>query len=103
MNRIEQILAFLKENPNDNFLVHALALEYIKEGNDEEAEKCFRKNIENNIAYIGTYYHLGKLMERQGETEEAIHIYQQGMEQAKKANDQHAYSELRSVYEELIY
>lgn len=83
--------------------MHALALEFIKAGKDEEAEACFRQNLENNIAYIATYYHLGKLLEHTNRTEEAIKIYHAGMEQAQKAGDQHAYSELRSVYEELIY
>ncbi len=103
MNRIEQIESFLKDSPNDNFLLHALALEYIKAGEDQQAENCFRKNLDNNIGYIATYYHLGKLLERKGLTQEAIGIYEQGMEQAKQAGDQHAFSELRSVYDELVY
>lgn len=103
MSRISQIQHFLKDSPGDNFLVHALALEFIKEGDDEKAAKCFTENIASNPAYIATYYHFGKLLERIGETEKAIEIYSTGMEFAKIAGDQHAYSELRSVYEELTY
>ncbi|MCX6337979.1 MAG: hypothetical protein NT153_11985 [Bacteroidetes bacterium] len=34
MERIEKIKEFLKDNPTDNFLRHALALEYIKTGEE---------------------------------------------------------------------
>jgi len=103
MNRIEQLNEFLKESPGDNFLTHALALEYIKQGNDEEARYWFEKNLEGSPQYVPTYYHLGKLLERNGYTEEAIRVYGAGMEQAKAVGDQHAFSELRSVYEELTF
>lgn len=103
MNRIEQLKSFLEETPNDNFLTHALALEFIKAGDDQSGLSCFLSNLENNSGYIPTYYHLGKLYERVGETQKAIDTYAQGMEVAKTAGDNHALSELRSVYEELIW
>jgi hypothetical protein len=43
------------------------------------------------------------LLERLGETDKAIKIYEKGMEEAKKAGENHAYGELKSAYEELIY
>lgn len=103
MSRIEQIETFLKETPNDCFLKHALALEYIKTGGDDKALQLFEENRSFDPGYIATYYHLGKLLEKLGKTEEAITIYAQGMEYARAAGDNHAYSELRSVHEELIY
>ena len=39
MNRIEKLLEYLQATPNDNFLRHALALEYIKVGNDNDADR----------------------------------------------------------------
>ena len=39
MNRIEKLMEFMKEKPGDSFVKHALALEYIKLGNDVEAGK----------------------------------------------------------------
>jgi Tfp pilus assembly protein PilF len=103
MNRIEQLKSFLQESPRDNFLTHALALEFIKTGDDQSGLSYFLSNLENNPQYIPTYYHLGKLYERVGETQNAIDIYSKGMEMAKAAGDNHAFSELRSVYEELIW
>jgi tetratricopeptide (TPR) repeat protein len=103
MNRIQQIEAFLKEAPDDCFLKHALALEYIKSGNEDQALALFEANLAFDPAYLATYYHLGKLMERQGREQEAIPIYAEGMKAARLAGDQHALNELKGAWEELVY
>ncbi len=64
MNRIEKLQEFLASNPKDNFLRHALALEYIKIGNDDEAKILFENILTEDETYIGSYYHLAKLLER---------------------------------------
>ncbi|OSZ80015.1 hypothetical protein CAP36_01760 [Chitinophagaceae bacterium IBVUCB2] len=103
MERIDKIKAMLVENPVDNFLQHALALEYIKVGNDEAAQSLFTELLNRDPGYIGSYYHLAKLLERNDKTDEAIKTYQKGMEEAKKAGDNHALGELRGAYEELTF
>ncbi|MDQ2752367.1 MAG: tetratricopeptide repeat protein [Bacteroidota bacterium] len=103
MNRIERIQQMLQASPKDNFLRHALALEKIKEGKDEEAERLFVSILNDSPEYVGSYYHLAKLLERKGQTEKAIEWYERGMKTAKAAADNHAYNELQSAYEELIY
>jgi Tfp pilus assembly protein PilF len=103
MDRVEKLKEYLKVNGKDSFLQHALALEYIKVGNEEEAEALFKEILHREATYVGTYYHLAKLLERIGKTEEAIKVYEKGMEEAKKAGDNHAYSELQGAWEELVY
>lgn len=103
MDRINKLQEYLKATPNDNFLQHALALEYIKLGNDAEARALFEKILEADAAYVGSYYHLAKLLERNGENELAISWYEKGMAAAKQANDQHSYNELQAAYEDLVY
>jgi len=103
MDRIDKIKGMLLENPADSFLCHALALEFIKLGNDEDARKLFESILENEPGYIGSYYHLAKLLERIGETDAAIKVYEKGMEAAMKAGDNHSLSELRSAFEELTF
>ena len=102
-DRIEKIKSFLAQSPNDCFLNHALALEYIKLGDEALARTHFEINLKNDPTYVATYYHLGKLLERIQEQEQAIKIYETGMEQAKAAKDNHSYSELQGAYEELVY
>jgi Tfp pilus assembly protein PilF len=103
MDRIEKLKEFLKTNPQDSFVQHALGLEFIKLGDDEAARSMFESIITREPGYVGTYYHLAKLLERSGKTEEAIKIYEQGMEEAKKAGETHNYNELRGAYEELTF
>ncbi|MFI5131488.1 MAG: tetratricopeptide repeat protein [Chitinophagales bacterium] len=103
MDRIEKLKEFLKETPEDSFLQHALALEYIKLGNDEEARRLFEIVLNREPGYIGSYYHLARLLERKGDNDAAVKFYEKGMEEAKKAGNNHAYGELRGAYEELIF
>ena len=103
MNRIERILEFLKAQPNDNFLRHALALEYLKIKEDEKAKELFLSILNESPDYIGSYYHLAKLLEQKGEKEAAISWYEKGMAAAKEAKDQHSYNELQGAYEDLLY
>ena len=103
MDRIKTILDYLKQTPNDNFLRHALALEYIKEGNDADAQTLFEAILNDSPDYVGSYYHLAKLLERNQHSKEAIQWYEKGMQAAKSANNQHAYNELQAAYEDLVY
>ena len=103
MNRIAKIQEFLQVTPNDNFLRHALALEYIKEGNEASAKELFINILNESPDYIGSYYHLAALLQRTDEKEQAIEWYEKGMIAAKKAGDNHSYNELQSAYEDLVY
>lgn len=101
MSRIEKLLEFMKTADKDSFLQHALALEYIKIDNDEAARKLFNEILLREPTYIGSYYHLGKLLERVADFDKAIRVYKRGMEEAKKAGDQHSYNELQGALEDL--
>ena len=103
MDRVGKLMEMLQDSPKDSFLCHALALELIKNGNDSEARKLFESILDNEPGYIGSYYHLAKLLERIGETDAAIKVYEKGMEEAKKAGDDHSLRELRSAFEELTF
>lgn len=101
MDKIDTLKKFLTDNPEDNFLQHALALEYVKLGNDGEARVLFEQILARDPKYIGSYYHLGKLLERIGEREEAMGTYQAGMVECRKAGDNHTYNELQAALEDL--
>lgn len=103
MDRISQLKSFLESSPQDNFLQHALALEYIKRGREAAARSLFEEILTRDPAYIGSYYHLAKLLERTGEKDLAVAWYEKGMAAAQQAGDLHALGELRSAYEELLY
>lgn len=101
--RIQKLKEYLAKEQKDSFLQHALALEYIKMGNEKEACKLFVEILLREPSYIGSYYHLAKLYERTGETDKAVKTYEKGMEMAKVAGDNHSYNELRAAHEELVF
>jgi Tfp pilus assembly protein PilF len=102
MEKIEKLKSFLIDSPGDSFLKHALALEYIKLGDETEARKLFLEILERDPSYIGSYYHLARLLERTGEIENAKNWYEKGMIAARQAGDSHAYNELQAAYEDFI-
>lgn len=95
--RLEQLKALLEESPHDSFLLFALAKEYEKLEDPETALRYYLHLEEHNPAYIGTYYHLGKLYEQLGEAGLALQTYEKGIEAARRAGDQHAMGELSAA------
>lgn len=102
MDRIEKLKEFMAQNPDDSFVQHALALEYIKRGENEPARKLFESILTRDENYVGSYYHLAKLLEQTNYKEDAIKWYQKGMKIAKALKDQHAYNELQAAYEDCV-
>jgi len=102
MEKIEKLKSFLMHSPEDPFLKHALALEYIKQGNETGARELFLDILTKDPAYIGSYYHLARLLEGAGELDNAKTWYEKGLIASKQAGDRHTYNELLAAYEDLI-
>ena len=93
-DRLLQLLEMLEESPGDAFLLFATAKEYEVLGDPEQALEYYQLLLDTDPAYVGLYYHLGKLLEKQGQANAALEIYQKGMEVATAQHDRHAYNEL---------
>ena len=102
-NTIQLLKSFLEIDPTDSFTQFALAMEYNKAGDVQQSEILFKKLIETDPGYVGTYYHLGKLLELLGKIDEASRVYKDGIVVAEKSNDQHAASELKQALLELDF
>ena len=102
MDRIAQLKAFLDKSPDDAFLQHALALEYIKLGDDVTARALFETVLAQHEDYVGSYYHLAKLLERTGERDAAVAVYEKGLARTKALGERHAYNELLAAYEDFM-
>jgi Tfp pilus assembly protein PilF len=101
MDRIGKLKEFLEKDPHDAFVKHALALEYVKLGDEAAARQLWEEVLERDPSYVGSYYHLAKLLERIGEKELAISWYEKGMDAARAAREMKAYNELQAAYEDL--
>jgi Tfp pilus assembly protein PilF len=100
-DRIEKLMEFLAADPDDAFVKHALALEHVKIGEDAIARRLWEEILERDPSYIGSYYHLAKLLERTAEPQLAIEWYEKGMAAARAAGERRAYNELAAAREDL--
>ncbi|MGV8879275.1 MAG: tetratricopeptide repeat protein [Sphingobacteriaceae bacterium] len=96
--RLAKLLEFFKNEPNDAFLQYALATEYLNLNETEKALGFYENLIKHHPAYVGTYYHLGKLYEAFNRADDAVKIYELGIEVAGNARDFHALSELKAAH-----
>jgi Tfp pilus assembly protein PilF len=102
MSRIETLKGFLKENPNDSFSRYALALEYVKLAQNDDAVREFESVKTNDPHYVATYYQLGQLYQKLGQTHEAEKTFRTGITVAAKVGDAHTQGELESALEILL-
>jgi len=94
MSRIDALMSFLDEDPNDSFSRYALAMELAKLGDMDRAIEEFETVRRNDPDYVATYYQLAKTYERAGRTDDAVGAYRDGIASATRAGDTHARDEL---------
>lgn len=100
--RLDQLLEFYKEAPNDPFNIYALANEY-KSFDQEKALTYFELLLKSHPDYIATYYHLAHLYIDLAEEKKAQTVFEKGIEVATRNNEAHALRELRSAYNEFMF
>ena len=99
--RIESLTKMLSENPNDDFLTYALALEIAKD-NLSEAIHLLENLIQKNENYLPTYYQLGKFYEQTKNTQQAIVCFQEGKKIAQAQKNKKTFSELNEALQQLL-
>ena len=99
--RKEMLEEFVAEDANDSFSRYALALELEKVGLTSDAVAHLHEVTARDPDYVAAYYHLGRLLVRQGKPEEARVAYERGLEAAAKAADQRTLSEIQEALDSL--
>ena len=99
--RLEKLLDFYKEDPNDSFTLYALATEYKKE-DKQKAQEFFDILLKNHEDYVGTYYHAAALYAELNNETKAKEVYKKGMLVARKVGNTHAFAELQSAYNKFM-
>jgi tetratricopeptide (TPR) repeat protein len=96
-NRLEQLRRMLERNPNDAFLLYAIALEHKKLGESRQAIEFLDKVVQVDPGYCYAYHQRGLVYELLGDLESARRSYREGIEAATKANDAHARGEIEAA------
>ena len=99
--RIVMLQKMLEENPNDPFLLYALALEHRKLDLNQ-ALSWFERLLQQHADYLPTYYHAAALYIDLGQPQEAKLTYQKGIALAQQQQDAHALRELKNAYQNLL-
>jgi len=101
LSRLEQLLQFHKEDPNDPFNLYALGTEY-KSDDPKTALDYFEKLVQFHPDYLAVYYHLAQLYIDFGYYEKAKATYETGIEKASKTQAHLLLRELKNAYNEFI-
>lgn len=99
--RLEILQKNVEENPKDAFARYLLALELNKLNRHAEAIAHFETLIREHAEYVPTYYQLAQVYENLGRTEEAIRVYNLGLNAARNAGDLHTASEIQAALDGL--
>ncbi|MBL6450020.1 tetratricopeptide repeat protein [Fulvivirga sp. 29W222] len=101
-SRLNQLLDFLKEDPNDPFTIYAIATEYRFE-EIEKSRMYYEQLLMNHPDYLPTYYHVAQLYQQLELTELAKQTFEKGIELAKKQENSLSLRELQNAYNELLF
>lgn len=102
VTRLEQLLKFLNDEPQDPFNIYGVALEYQKT-DSRKALEFFEVLLKDHEDYLPTYYHAGKLLLELDEIERAKQVFRRGIDIAASRNDEKAFRELRNAYAEIEF
>lgn len=95
--RLTQLEALLAEDPNDVFVVYAIALEHYKMGSAQKSIALLKDLIAQHESYVPAYFKLGQWLSEMDFMDEAKDYLEQGIEQAKAQGDTKAIQEMREL------
>ncbi|AQG78542.1 enzyme of heme biosynthesis [Spirosoma montaniterrae] len=93
-DRIQQLIRFVQEEPNEPFNVYALAIEYVNT-QPEQARSYFDQLLSEHPDYLPTYYHAAALYAELDERDRAAALYAKGIALAKAQNNAKTLLELQ--------
>lgn len=96
-DRIQHLLRFVQEQPEDPFNVYALAMEY-RSADPGQALHFFEKLLTEHPTYLATYYQVAELYEEMDNRPKAAMVYERGIELAREQKNQKAFDELSRAY-----
>ncbi len=100
--RLQELLNFLGKEPNDPFLIYAVANEY-RNSNPLKAKEFYDKLLLQHAGYLATYYHAAHLYVELDNPEKAKAIFEKGIKLANEQKEQLALRELKNAYQNFLF
>ncbi len=100
--RLKKLLEYLEKEPNDTFLLYAVANEY-RHSDPLKAKEFYDLLLSDHQDYLATYYHAASLYLELDRSSEAEGIFQKGIKLAEQQNDQLALRELKNAYQNFLF
>jgi Tfp pilus assembly protein PilF len=94
---MQQLRRMLEKEPNDLFLLYAIALEHKKAGEFADAQRYLAEVLKRDALYCVAYQQSAQVHEMAGDVEAAKQAYRAGIEAAGKKGDTHAMEEMQGA------
>jgi Tfp pilus assembly protein PilF len=96
-DRMQTLQQMLEKDPNDTFLLYAIALEHKKIADYPQALNYLDRVLRTDPTYCVAYHQAGHVHELAGDPESARKAYRTGMEVAERKGDLHAKEEMHAA------
>ena len=100
--RIKKLQEFLQADPNDPFVLYALANEYAEES-PEKSLDYYEQLMRDHPNYVATYYQAAHVLIEVGREEKAEEVFKTGILVCQQQGEQHTLAELQSAYNEFLF
>ena len=101
MSLEQNLLDFLKANPNDPMVLLSLGSIYVREERFDEAITILERAVSADPNYMAAYPALGGCWERLGDSDKARDAYTRALELAKASGDRTMANEMTAKLESL--
>lgn len=102
LDRLQLLIQFTKEEPENVFNWYALALEYVN-SDPEATAAIFDEILKSHPDYLPTYYTSAQFFAEQNQLEKAKEIFENGILLAEKLKQEKALKELKNAYQNFLF
>ena len=101
-SRIDKIQAMLLEDPQDSFLRYTLAMEFRKLDENEKSLKLLAELANNdNPKYVAAFFMAAQQLVELDRLDEARTFLRDGIDEARRQDNQHAAAEMSELLSEI--
>ncbi len=100
-SRLEQLLAYLQEEPNEPFNLYAIAMEYLKY-DPHKALDYLEQLLVQHALYVPTYYQAARVYVALNQPDKARETFEKGLTISLQQGNRHAHRELQSAYNQFM-